>query len=407
MSMFIPNFLTVFGLLSLSSLLMTFILWVCGRHYWRQGGAQLLSSTLIYALAYATFSLFILYDAPMLLVSASILLSLGLSLFTLAVQNFRYSFKILRDFMILVLPICGLIISAFLYMPQQQIKFNLVHSVIFLLQMAYIVYLFIQLRARTVGSGWGILVGSLMGEMGIVVFWIISLSYLTGSMEQSIISSGATAIWLLIVFLLLKTWMNNLGFLAMLIERKKLLKHMQCHLDYLRDLPKSTNLIQTLRQLNQAQSLSPHSYTVMLVDVDQFEELVEQYGHQVGDQVIQHIAKCLQVECRVTDLLTLYQHKTFALLLMNTPLQGAEIMAQRLCERIYQQNIAIDNEQTLQMTISIGVHCCRADDQLNSEYILKAAKMALIKAKKRGRNNFVIFTPSMDNTVPHYTKSLN
>jgi len=137
------------------------------------------------------------------------------------------------------------------------------------------------------------------------------------------------------------------------------------------------------RELDRSNRLhSPLSF--IMLDIDNFKKVNDQYGHLVGDMVLVRLAKILGQQLRSVDLCCRYGGEEFVLCLPDTHLQGAQDVAERIRLAIQQETIRSNDDLPLSITISLGVADNQGDQSV--EGILKRADTALYQAKDGGRN---------------------
>jgi diguanylate cyclase (GGDEF)-like protein len=121
----------------------------------------------------------------------------------------------------------------------------------------------------------------------------------------------------------------------------------------------------------------------MLIDLDDFKRLNDQYGHAAGDQVLSRLAQLLNEAIRETDVLARYGGEEFVVLSSGTDLAGACVLAEKIRLSIEQSAFPIDErEHPPLVTVSIGVaQFCGCSKQL-----FRAADAALYRAKDQGKN---------------------
>ena len=124
-------------------------------------------------------------------------------------------------------------------------------------------------------------------------------------------------------------------------------------------------------------------FSVMLFDIDHFKQVNDKHGHAVGDQVLHYLAMRCQQNSRTTDLVTRYGGEEFVLLLPETNLDAAYMIAERLRQSIMNMPIITD-AGGIQITVSAGVSEANNTDTLTD--LIEKADAALYKAKKKGRN---------------------
>lgn len=128
--------------------------------------------------------------------------------------------------------------------------------------------------------------------------------------------------------------------------------------------------------------LAPAS--LLLLDLDLFKGINDRFGHLVGDKVLQTLADMLK-RLRATDFAARYGGDEFCVLLTNTDLPEAELVANRLCETVAAQVAIAVAERIPAVTISIGIAQCSEATPTGEDWIALADD-ALYQAKKAGRN---------------------
>ena len=128
--------------------------------------------------------------------------------------------------------------------------------------------------------------------------------------------------------------------------------------------------------------------SVILVDVDQFKEYNDHYGHQEGDQVLCDVAKALQnVPKRGTDFVARYGGDEFVAVLPNTDEQGAIMVAEKMISNIVALKINHQySKVTNHITLTIGAATITPKLEMDREGLIRMADKALYRAKDKGRN---------------------
>lgn len=123
--------------------------------------------------------------------------------------------------------------------------------------------------------------------------------------------------------------------------------------------------------------------SLLLIDVDDFKHVNDSLGHRTGDLVLKVIVDALTDINRQTDLSFRYGGDEFVVLLNETNLHGALVIAQRIRQSIEQKEIEIAGEQ-VQVTVSIGATTLKKSD--SNDTIFQRADKALYQAKDAGKN---------------------
>lgn len=141
--------------------------------------------------------------------------------------------------------------------------------------------------------------------------------------------------------------------------------------------------IHLLLSAEQKQSAGP---CLIMVDIDHFKRINDTFGHVFGDRVIRTLGEAMKATVKGQDIVARYGGEEFALLLPETPLSGAQIVAERLRENIARSRIhRINSEETVgSITISAGVAVHRAGESVTA--FIERADVALYASKARGRN---------------------
>jgi len=126
------------------------------------------------------------------------------------------------------------------------------------------------------------------------------------------------------------------------------------------------------------------SLSIVMLDVDHFKQINDQYGHSAGDQALKLLANSCRVTLRQTDFLARTGGEEFIILMPNTPLEEAATGAERLRKHIATISVPADTG-IFQITISLGVAELNTHDT-TPEKLLKRVDEALYHAKGAGRN---------------------
>jgi len=134
----------------------------------------------------------------------------------------------------------------------------------------------------------------------------------------------------------------------------------------------------------------PHPLTILLLDVDHFKRVNDTYGHSTGDEVLRALAtRCLN-SLRDQDVLGRYGGEEFVILLPETDLPSARLVAERLRIRIATTTLAT-HRGDLRITISLGVAGRAPGETVDFQTVLERADEALYRAKNGGRNQVVVW----------------
>lgn len=125
--------------------------------------------------------------------------------------------------------------------------------------------------------------------------------------------------------------------------------------------------------------------SVLLMDIDDFKQINDQFGHSTGDAVLQMFAKQCMASLRPQDMLARWGGEEFVALLPATAPADAMRLSNRLCQAIAQARSADTNGALTRVTVSIGV-ASSLDGPVALDALLSRADAAMYEAKRSGKN---------------------
>lgn len=134
-------------------------------------------------------------------------------------------------------------------------------------------------------------------------------------------------------------------------------------------------------------------FSIIMLDIDHFKSINDQYGHEVGDQILKQVAETLKTTCRESDVIGRWGGEEFLIVCPSTTLEGTEKLAESL--RLNIERTQIDNRPPC--TASFGVACVHPDDSVDG--LMRRVDKTLYQAKKLGRNRVevsIIDTPKLE-----------
>lgn len=144
---------------------------------------------------------------------------------------------------------------------------------------------------------------------------------------------------------------------------------------------------------------SGHHFSVVLIDLDLFKRINDDYGHEAGDHVLQMFAELMITVCRQSDIPCRWGGEEFLILLPDTSLLQALTLSERLRYEVDQHGFMLKSER-LPVTISAGV--CSISQCSSIDHLLRQADKHLYDAKTAGRNRIAprVRTTTTGRTAP-------
>lgn len=125
--------------------------------------------------------------------------------------------------------------------------------------------------------------------------------------------------------------------------------------------------------------------SVLMLDIDHFKQVNDQYGHLAGDKALRTIADLIRKNMRKTDIAGRYGGEELLIVAGDTALDQALVLAHRLNGIIGTTPVPISAKKNIGLTVSIGVTCYTTNSK-SAESLLEKADHALYQAKEMGRN---------------------
>ena len=140
-----------------------------------------------------------------------------------------------------------------------------------------------------------------------------------------------------------------------------------------------------------ARQASPLS--LVMLDIDFFKRYNDTYGHVAGDHCLAEVARALKSCClRKADLAVRYGGEEFAVLLPDTDIHGALVVAEQIRRRVMDQNITHSGSPTGYVTVSLGCYSFVPNGRDSIEVFIQRADAALYQAKHSGRNRSAVLS---------------
>ena len=133
------------------------------------------------------------------------------------------------------------------------------------------------------------------------------------------------------------------------------------------------------------------SISLLIIDLDNFKQVNDSHGHQIGDELLRRLGAVLRAQARRNDVCCRYGGDEFIIVMPETIKSEAAVVAERVRKTV--EEIAVSASNTVvRATVSIGA-ASYPQDVTNKQALIKAADDALYAAKHDGRNALRIFTP--------------
>lgn len=126
------------------------------------------------------------------------------------------------------------------------------------------------------------------------------------------------------------------------------------------------------------------TFSLILMDIDEFKKVNDEFGHPAGDRVLKFIAGVLNEKVRTTDFVSRYGGEEFAVLLPETSVDRALVVAEKI-RKTLQNSSLLHGKTKIKVTVSAGVGGVKPDGESLADLVARV-DAALYQAKKKGRN---------------------
>lgn len=137
------------------------------------------------------------------------------------------------------------------------------------------------------------------------------------------------------------------------------------------------------------------SLVCLMLDVDHFKQVNDNWGHSAGDAVLRELAQRIETQVRISDIAARYGGEEFVVLLPNTEVESATLLADRVRTAIAESPIELPCGETVSITVSIGIAIVHPDEDESDlktvgDALIARADVALYAAKSAGRNRVIV-----------------
>ena len=161
--------------------------------------------------------------------------------------------------------------------------------------------------------------------------------------------------------------------------------------DSLTGLSNRTELNKALEQEISRATRYSRPFSLLMLDIDRFKLVNDNYGHQAGDKVLVELAKILDLETRTADIVGRFGGEEFLLILPELDHEQSLLLAERI-RRAVESHTIRNQDRAIHVTVSIGV-ASYPEHGDEAEKLVRASDNAMYQAKSDGRNRIASATP--------------
>ena len=226
----------------------------------------------------------------------------------------------------------------------------------------------------------------LIGHTFFVIFNAYAVLYYKGLAKPNYINSHGVGIGILLEALTLAFIISYRIKILEDIRSKQVELKRQAFTDPLTQLYNRRYFMTESNLAIEKAQISKEPLSVIILDIDHFKAVNDQYGHKAGDLVLESVASAFHEFSRSKDLIARFGGEEFIFLLPNTNQIQAYDCAERIRQGIEKHNVNVSDKLTLQITVSIGIAEIEINNTETLEAAINRADQALYQAKTHGRN---------------------
>jgi diguanylate cyclase (GGDEF)-like protein len=168
--------------------------------------------------------------------------------------------------------------------------------------------------------------------------------------------------------------------------------------DFLTGLSNRRAMIRKIQEEKVRYKRAKKPFVLILIDIDDFKNVNDTYGHDVGDEVLKRFSFLFEASVREQDFVSRWGGEEFLILLPDTDIKGGEILSEKIRKRIADIKIQIGDKTYYSLTITLGISVCNNTNK-TMEQLLKEVDLALYKGKKLGKNCSIVFNKEDFDTI--------
>ncbi len=383
MNKFIPIIILISILATLVSYY--FVLFIFSRHKeYIYYSLYLITATLYLSYAYGALSHYyhLHGEWALRLMSLIILFPVFLSLFVKAVFDTPQDYKKENRYLNSIIIIFGVL---YLYSFVDYYKASELTSLIYL----YFLVVMLSIGISIYKKGNPLAKYFLIAHVTYIVFSLIAILFYNSLLKYTLLTSHAMAIGILLEAFLLG---GLVSYRIKLLEEDNLEKEALILTDAMTGLYNKHYFTEYFDKQLHIQHRLQKNLVLMIIDVDYFKQYNDHYGHLSGDHALITIAKEIRKSLqKPNDMTFRIGGEEFAVICMSNSLQEAiqlaETIRQNVCNTQVEHSISAICEH---VTVSIGLHLVKPEDESKAETVYQLADQALYQAKKEGRNRVVV-----------------
>lgn len=244
-----------------------------------------------------------------------------------------------------------------------------------------------DLQGKRLTGRWVVMTGAVL--LAVTLTWrLVFLSQANQEVDHFNIPAHIQALTYFVVAAVLM--LNTIGFVLMVMEDAISKQYNLATHDMLTGAYNRLALMDMLKQQAARSHRAKSPIALLMIDIDHFKAVNDQYGHVAGDAVIRVIVQRTQQQLRRYDIVARYGGEEFLAVLPETDAQGAQAVAERIRRAIEKSPIDTRKDR-IAVTVSIGVHAAVATGLPGSEeQMIDASDKALYQAKNSGRNRVCV-----------------
>jgi diguanylate cyclase (GGDEF)-like protein len=167
--------------------------------------------------------------------------------------------------------------------------------------------------------------------------------------------------------------------------------------DFLTGLANRRSFLEIAESAFQQVRIKKNPLAMIMLDIDHFKNVNDQYGHKSGDVVLSAVSASIKKSLRGADVAGRYGGEEFVVLLVGAPEEQCFNIAERIRHAVARLEIPIE-QAVVKVTISLGLACLNPEKMVPVDTLINCADQAMYLAKQQGRNRTITWSPDVQST---------
>lgn len=163
------------------------------------------------------------------------------------------------------------------------------------------------------------------------------------------------------------------------------------YMDYLTEMKNKRFYDINLERYVKEFSIIKRPLSIMMIDIDSFKQINDTYGHDIGDMVLQHVAKILKTNIRESDSCCRFGGDEFVVILPDADVEQAKIIGERIIDKLKYYPFVLDKNNLKYINVTVSMGIAEWNGHISADKFSKCADDALYISKSMGKDKITVY----------------